>query len=612
MIDGPDVRSTATVVEILDPARWIDDGRLAIVEGERTWTYADLAHDLEAAIARIAGATAPGDAVALLAVNDAPTLIGLCGILAAGRVAVPIDPRDPPTRAQRALALTRPALALCTGTPPDDSDWVRLADLPAAGSPRTPDRAPDDPALVIFTSGSTGVPKGIVRTVGMLTADGMQALTSTGRLAFTYPISFLGAITGALAAFDRGAALVFVDPTALGVARLVEVLRRRRVTYFAAPPTFLDALAGRVLNGGGPLPDITHLGAGGEPLLPAVVERLRLACPGVTVNNGYGTQECGSLTVSVLGPDEPVPDGPVSVGRPFLDGAAIAVLDASGDPVPAGETGEICGYGPRVTTEYLCDPDGTAARRVALDGMTGIRTGDLGFIDADGLLHVVGRSTQRVKILGQGVDLLEVETALGFLPWVTAAVVSAVPDARHGNRLVAHLATDRTVTTADVRHGLADRIPTAMHPRRVLTYDALPHTSRDKIDRRTLDALALEADDPFRSVARHVVGLGPVRGRPTALLVVPDGAHLGPLLPLTVATDETEPPPADVVVVTVGPRFARRRVRSAITTLTRSGTPPVAVIDVGAAPDVAALRAEIAAAVAGVRRSSPPDPADRP
>jgi len=583
--------------------------RTAIVEGDRTWTYAALADDLADAAARIGSATAPGDTVALLATNDAPTLIALCGILAAGRVAVPLDPRDPPGRVDRALALTQPALHVCTGAPPADTAWVRLADLDPIGSDRAPERAPDDPALVIFTSGSTGLPKGIVRTVGMLDGASMPTLQPTARLAFTYPISFLGAITCALAAFHLGATLVFVDPTALGVGGLLDVLRHHRVTYFSAPPTLLDACADHVLSGGGAMPDVTHLGGGGEPLLPAVVERLRRAWPGVTITVYYGTQEAGSLTMSLLGPDTPVPDGPVSAGRPFRSGASYAVVDRSGEPVAPGETGEICGLGPMITTAHLGDPEGAAARRVTIDGQVGMRTGDLGVVDADGLLHVVGRTTQRIKVLGQGVDLLEVEAALSTLPGVTAVAVSAVPDPRLGHRLVAHVATDRALTTADVRHGLADRLPTAMHPRRVLTYDALPRTTRDKLDRRTLDALAADPTDPVRPVARHVVGLGPHRDRPIVLLTVPAATLLGPLLPLAVGADAAGAPDVDVAVVTVGGRTDRRRVRAAVAALSRAGTPPVAVVDATAIPDVAALRAEIAEAV---RRSSPPAPADRP
>lgn len=526
--------------------------------------------------------------------NDAATLVTLFGILRSGRVAVPIDPREAPERAARIVGLTTPSLFVRAAPAPTnapDLGWRPVTDLHPGPVPPLAGIRPVDPALVIFTSGSTGRPKGVVRTQHMLTAvDGnLPPDDATARFAFTYPLAFLGAVVCALAIVHVRATACFLDAAAVGIDRLVETFREQRITYCSGTPSLLRAVAERAVARGDVLPGVTLIWIGGEPTTAADLQLLRRVWPEAVIHNYYGTQESGAVTGWPLRPGDPLPDGAMPAGTP-VHGFGVAVVDDDGEPVPVGSVGRIGAFGPITTTDYLGDPEAAAAMRVTVDGQVGMCTGDLGYLDPDGTLHVVGRTDQRIKVFGAGVDILEVEAALRAVPGITDAAISAVPDDRAGHRLVAHVVTDGTAaapTVAGLRTALADRLPTAMHPRRVLAYDALPRTARAKTDRIVLDLLAADPEPPLRSGPDGLTALGPHRtDRATVLLVVARGTPLGPLLACAAGTTA---PDADVWALARPRLRPGRRVRRAVAHLPRSGARAVVVVEVPDGADPVAV-----------------------
>ena len=571
-------RSTfpATITALVTDPTWTSTDRAAAIEDESgSVSYPELARRVDDVARRIAGVTAPGDAVALLATNDADGLIAQFGIMAVGRVAVTVDLRDPSARRRRLFDLTDPrAFVTTVHHAPDDpaAVWTALADLAPTGRVDPGAVHPDDRAAVFQTSGTTGLTKLVPRTQYQLASGpspfNLRSVDAHCRFAFTYPVAFPGAAICATIVWLQGGTVRFLDPTALGAAGIAVRLAEDGITHFFAPSTLHRAVADEVLARSGPLEHMVEVGFGGEPVTPADLALAGEAYPTAFRTAYYGTQEHGTIAATQYASGDALPDGPAPAGR-------------------------IVCWGPFVATEYIGDPAATAAQRVDLDGRAAMATGDLGVVGPDGDLHVVGRTSQRVKILGEGVDALEVETALRSLPGIADAVVSAVPDERTGHRLVAHLTgPDAVDDVRRIRELLADRLPAHMAPRRVLTYDELPRTGRDKADRPTLDALAALPEAPIRPAGRHRVALGPQRVDLVSVVLqgVPDTA-VGPLLSLTVDAPESPAVPANLVLDRHPRRHRRfRRPRTDVTISLEPGT------------GITEIRRQILAAVEQTRR----------
>ena len=148
--------------------------------------------------------------------------------------------------------------------------------------------------------------------------------------------------------------------------------------------------------------------------------------PDATVGVIYGSTEAGFIATTAIEPGVPLDDGPITFAR-IYPWQEVEVIGESGGRVPAGEMGEIVVRGPDVSLGYWEDPEEEARRFVPAGGCArAVRTGDRGRLLPDGRLELLGRVDLRVKVRGQMVDPQAVEHALGELPDVREAVVSAV------------------------------------------------------------------------------------------------------------------------------------------------------------------------------------------
>src|SRR5262249_8007943 len=150
---------------------------------------------------------------------------------------------------------------------------------------------------------------------------------------------------------------------------------------------------------------------------------------------------------------------PVGHPWPWFD---VTIVDDAGRPVPDGEAGEIWATGPGAALAYYDEPALTSERFIDhLDGRRTVCTGDRGRFRPDGMLEHLGRMDRRVKVNGQLVDLSQVEREVKQLPGVRNAVVSDVPTADGGHRIVAHVIVDATppITVGQLRRGLQGRLP---------------------------------------------------------------------------------------------------------------------------------------------------------
>ncbi|MBT1188856.1 long-chain fatty acid--CoA ligase, partial [Streptomyces sp. CJ_13] len=227
------------------------------------------------------------------------------------------------------------------------------------------------------------------------------------------------------------------------------------------------------------------LSSGGAPLPPALVERLRAAF-GFYLRGGYGLTEstaaCATVPAHREAPVDPV-SGTLSVGVPGAD-TVVRVLDEHGAELPFGETGEIVVRGPQVVPGYWGLPAETA--RTFPDGE--LRTGDVGFMDADGWLYVVDRKKDMINASGFKVWPREVEDILYTHPAVREAAVVGVPDPYRGESVKAYVSLRPGVHAepAELSAYCAERIAAYKYPRQVEILPVLPKTTSGKILRREL------------------------------------------------------------------------------------------------------------------------------
>ncbi|MFD2474611.1 non-ribosomal peptide synthetase [Amycolatopsis silviterrae] len=448
---------------------------LAVVDGDREWTYAEFA----ARVRELAGAlrVERGAVVAVSLPRSAELVAVLHAIQACGAAYLPIDPDLPAERIEFLLEDTRPALVV---TPQWLSEVDSAAFVPVAVQP-------EDTAYVLYTSGSTGRPKGVAvghaaivnRLLWMAEAYGFGPGTRTLQKT---PASFDVSVWELFLPLSTGGTLVVAAPDAhRDPARLAAIIREQRVDTVHFVPSMLAAF----------LPEAAGLGlrtvvCSGEAL-PADLALKAREVLGVAVQNLYGPTEAA---VDVTAWDTAAEDGtrPIPIGRPVWN-TQTYVLDAALRPVAPGVPGELYLAGAQLADGYRGRPGLTATRFVAgPDGTRLYRTGDRASWHPDGTLAYLGRTDDQVKLRGQRIEPGEIEHALRDITGVETAAVAV-----HGPVLAGYVTGP--VDGEAVRARLAERLPAAMVPTVVLVLAALPLTPSGKLDRRALPAPDLSTQD---------------------------------------------------------------------------------------------------------------------
>ncbi|HEY3502277.1 MAG TPA: amino acid adenylation domain-containing protein [Actinocatenispora sp.] len=488
----------------------------AVTDARRTLSYAGLAEAADALAGSLAAHGVSAETPVAVALDRSVELV-VCqlAVLRAGGCYVPLAPEAPAERLRRLVTDAAVRYVVADKPPdwlPDGVRWVAAA--AAAPGPVADAARPASAAYVMFTSGSTGAPKGVVVThedVVALAAD--PRFGAHRRVLLHSPHTFDAATYEVWVPLLTGGTVVVAPPGPLAVDRLADLLAGVSAVWLTAELFRTVAeLAPAALRG------LTEVWAGGDVLDPTAVRRVRAACPGLTIVDGYGPTETTTFATAYR-MDGAVPDGPVPIGRP-LAGVRAYVLDSRLRPTPVGVVGELYLAGAGLARGYAGRTGATAARFVADPYVSGgrmYRTGDLVRRDPAGDLAFVGRADAQVKIRGHRVEPAEVEAALAGCPGVRAAAVAARPDPAGGQRLVAYVVpTDddppdagpgpgaRFVGSrseggnvlADVRRGLAGRLPRHLLPGAYVRLDALPLTAHGKVDRAALPDVPDRAPDP--------------------------------------------------------------------------------------------------------------------
>ncbi|MGZ4294972.1 MAG: class I adenylate-forming enzyme family protein, partial [Solirubrobacteraceae bacterium] len=268
-------------------------------------------------------------------------------------------------------------------------------------------------------------------------------------------------------------------------AGFLELIGEHGLQVSAVVPTMLQILLGMPLEEYD-LSSLAWLSSGGAPLAPEVEQEFLRRVPSVTIRQGYGLTESAALIST--NPTDGVRSG--SVGRP-VPGTEVEIRDDDGRALPAGEAGEVCARSPGIMQGYWRAPQATS--EALQDGW--LRTGDIGYLDADGYLYIVDRKKDLIIRGGFNVYPRDVEDALVQHPAVQMAAVVGRPSERHGEEVVAFvsLAPGAETTGEELIDWAREHIGGYKYPREVHVVDAIPLTAVGKVDRKAVRAQVAQA-----------------------------------------------------------------------------------------------------------------------
>lgn len=348
---------------------------------------------------------------------------------------------------------------------------------------------PSDVALLTYTSGTTGDPKGAMNTHGNITFNATafrewMSLTPADVVLAGAPLFH---ITGLIAYI--GTAMLVPMPLVLGYrfepATINRLAESHRCTFTLMAITAFTSMANDPSIHECDLSSLTRVYSGGAPIAPSVVERFERET-GVYIRNIYGLTETTSPShATPFGRRAPVDpaSGALSIGVPVFN-TVSRIVDEEGNELPPGQIGEIAISGPMVVPGYWNRPDAT--ERTLPGGE--LRTGDVGFMDADGWFYLVDRKKDMIVASGYKVWPREVEDTLLRHPAVREAAVVGVPDEYRGETVWAYvsLRPGREATPGELTAFCREQLAAYKYPRRVEVLPELPKTTTGKVLRREL------------------------------------------------------------------------------------------------------------------------------
>jgi acyl-CoA synthetase (AMP-forming)/AMP-acid ligase II len=517
-------RVPQTIPELLEATASRLGDAPAVIDGGLRLSYADLlAESRTFAAALVARGVRAGERVSIWMPNSWHWIVAVLGIWQAGGVLVPVNTRFKATEASDILRRAGVRL-LVTVTDFLDTDYVamlegadlpELADIVVARGPAsdatigweefvglaTPDAVAeagarrkaltaDTPSDILFTSGTTGQPKGVVMTHSRTLQVARDWVAMTGlqagdRYLMVNPyFHMFGLKAGILACVTAGATM---HPEA--VFDVNTVLRRvgsEKITVLPGAPTIYLSILDHPDRETFDLSSLRVAVTGAADIPVTLIRRIYDELPFQVVISGYGLTEAGTATGT--GPEDGPEEVATTVGR-ARPGFEIRLVDPSGSDVPEGDAGEILLRGPSVMLHYLDDPTSTAAS-LSDDGW--LRTGDIGRLDPDGLLRIVGRAKDMFIVGGFNAYPAEIENLMLGHPDIKSVAVIGVPDERLGEVCMAFVVPEggASVTPEEVMTWSRDHMANYKAPRRVEILDELPLNATGKVMKEELRARA--------------------------------------------------------------------------------------------------------------------------
>ena len=350
----------------------------------------------------------------------------------------------------------------------------------------------DDPCVMIFTSGSTGRPKGVLLSAyNILNAANTnykdQTLTSEDRTCLILPLFHIfGLVAGLFANALAGSALYF--PKNIRTDTLLELIERERCTVFHSVPTMLIALLNNKNFVSEKFASLRCTIISGAAATQAQIQMFREKLPNDHFMSSYGLSEMAPVSISAYGDtDEHLL---TTVGKPVAN-ISVRIRDMeTGDECPVGKSGEVLVQGFNLMIGYYKVP----IDQQSIDEEGWLRTGDLGFMDEEGYLHLSGRLKELIIRGGENIMPGEVEAAISSLDVIDNVRVIGVPSDFFGEEVCAcvKLRPGADFSEDDVRQQLSAKLAKFKIPSYFLVYEEFPMLGTGKIDTVSLKKDAIE------------------------------------------------------------------------------------------------------------------------
>ncbi len=472
-------------------------------------TYAELGALVAALAAAFEDMDAlPAGRVGICAGNTVEHLLALLATYAAGKVWVPLNPRNGRAELDAMIAATRPAIivadASCIGRftapaaplivsgdasalPGGEPLTVRALLAECAGRvPAYVERGPDEAQIIKFSGGSTGAPKAVVQSLRCVNAQAdairdffefrgddvnlIAAPLTHGASCFVLPILEVG---------GRHVLLQEAEPTAV-----LDVIASHAVTTMYAPPTLLYALIEHADAPRTKLGTLRHVIYSAAPMPPQRIRDCQRVL-GPVIETAYGQVEAPQIIAAMRAHELLLEENLTSVGRPSSV-ATVGIMSPDGALLPPGEVGEIVVAGPLLMSGYLDQPGETA--RTIVDGW--LHTGDLGSTDGRGYLFIRGRLREVINSGGFKVFPGEVEASLARHPAVAECAVFGADDPKWGEAVNAAVVAGpgMAVTDDELIAWVKSELGSVKAPKRIRFVERLERNAAGKVSRAAVRA----------------------------------------------------------------------------------------------------------------------------
>ncbi len=482
----------------------------AAIENDHILSYQELTQRVQAFAMALRDELAPGEKVALCALNNLEHLTAFLAILVGGFVWVPINPKNGKTLNEQLLKVSRPALILtdcesqatlpenqsCTRTWRLNADTENIttyssAFVDAAFTPVAP--APDDIMGIKFTGGTTGTPKGVIQTHRNVAAviDNMQrifAFSAEDRNLAVAPLTHGGShyILPLLAV--GGCHLLHSAPNP---EKILAAFRDDGASVSFMPPTLIYKLLDQPGIERNHFPKLRHLTYSAAPMPPARIQQVQDLI-GHKISTVYGQTEA-PMTITAMGPDDlSKPELHPSVGKACYH-SEVAILSSQGERLAENEIGEVAVRGAIVMPAYF------EAKDKSKDAFfhDWLLTGDVGYLNSQGYLFLKGRSKELIITGGFNVYPAEVENQLMQHPNIIECAVIGVEDDYWGERVEAAICTidNSAIDLLQLQRDLKAQLGSVKTPKVFHQLAQLPRNPVGKVVRRDILKLIRTSDN---------------------------------------------------------------------------------------------------------------------